>query len=60
MIEEALLVALEGAFGGGFGLTVQGAAVAGDVHGFQRRFQILVNDLEGPGVSIVDADLLGA
>ena len=46
VIEEALLVALEGAPGRGLGLPVQGAAFACDVGGFERRFQILVNDLK--------------
>ncbi len=44
MIEKALLVAFEGAFRGGFRLPVERAGVARDVGGFQRRFEISVND----------------
>ena len=47
VIEKALLVALEGAFGGGLGLSVQRAAFARDVDGLERRFEVGVNDLEG-------------
>jgi hypothetical protein len=57
VIEESLLVAFEGAPGGGFRLAIQGTGVARDIHGFQRRLEILVNDLEGMSVGIVDADL---
>ena len=60
VIEEALLVALEGAAGGGFRLTVERRRLAGDVRGFKRRFQIVVNDLEGSGIGVVDADLVRA
>jgi hypothetical protein len=51
MIEEALLVGLEGRARGALGVAVIGpAALAGDVGGFQRRGQIVVDDLEGAGV----------
>ena len=59
--EKALLGALEGRAGGGFGLPVQraGAAVAaGDVGGLHRGIQVVVDDGEGIGVAVVDADLL--
>ena len=59
VIEEALLVAFEGAFGGGFRLAVQRAAFAGDVDGLERRFEVGVNDLEGLGIGVIDADLFG-
>ena len=58
MIQKALLVALEGAFGRRFRLAVQRAAGIGDIGGLQRRLQILVNDLKGFGIGVVDADLL--
>ena len=59
MIEEALLVRFKGRARGGFGVAVVGAAVgAGDVGGFERRVQVLVNDLERVGIGIVDRDLL--
>ena len=49
----------EGRARGALGVAVIGpAALAGDVGGFQRRGQIVVNDLEGAGVGVVDADLL--
>ena len=60
MIEEALLVRFEGRARGGFGVAVVGAAVgAGDVGGLERLIQIAVDDLEGVGIGVVDADLLG-
>src|SRR3546814_4326434 len=37
-----------------------GAAVARDVRGLERRGQIVVNDLEGAGIGVVDADRLRA
>ena len=59
MIEEALLVGFEGRTRGALGVAIIGlAALAGDVRGFQRRGQIIVNDLEGASVGIIDADLL--
>ncbi len=60
MIEEALLVRFEGRARRGLGVAVVGAAVrAGDVGGFERRGQVLVDDLKGVGIGVVDADLLG-
>ena len=59
MIEEALLVGFEGRARRGLGVAVVGAAVsAGDVGGFERLIQVLVDDLEGVGIGVVDADLL--
>ena len=59
MVEEALLVGFESRARGALGVAVIGsAALAGDVRGFQRCGQIIVNDLEGAGVSVIDADLL--
>ncbi len=61
MIEEALLVGLEGRARGGFGVAIVGiASAAGDVGGFQRLVEIAVNDLKGVGIGVVDADLLVA
>ncbi len=59
VIEEALLGAFEGRTGGRLGLAVQRAGFARDVGGFQRRGQVVVDDLEGAGIGVVDADLLG-
>ena len=60
MIEEALLVRFEGRARGGLGVAVVGIAIgAGDVGGLERRLQVLVDDLEGVGIGVVDADLLG-
>ena len=59
MIEEALLVRLERRARGGLGLPVEGARVAGDVGGLQRGIEIVMDDLEGAGIGVVDADLLG-
>ena len=58
VIEEALLGALEGRARGGFGLRVQRAGFAGDVGRLQRRVEIVVDDREGAGIGVVDADLL--
>ena len=58
MIEKALFVAFESAFGGGLRLAVQGRGLAGDVRDFERRFKVQVNDLERLSVGVVDADLL--
>src|SRR3546814_3174904 len=60
VVEEALLGALERRARGGLRMTVQGAAFARDVRGLERRGQIVVNDLEGAGIGVVDADLLRA
>src|SRR5579871_4590953 len=38
---------------------VQRAGLARDVGGAHRRVEIVVNDREGAGVGVVDADLLG-
>jgi len=58
MIEEALLVRFEGRARRGLGVAVVGAAVAAaDVGGLQRLVQVLVNDLEGVGIGVVDTDL---
>ena len=59
MIEEALLGAFEGGARGGLGLAVQRAALAGDVGGLHGGVEIVVNDLEGAGIGVVDADLFG-
>ena len=59
MIEKALLIAFERAFGGGLRLAVQRAAFAGDVDRLERGFEVGMNDLEGERVRIVDADLFG-
>ena len=59
VIEEALLGALEGRAGGRLGLAVQRPGLAGDVGGLQRRVQVVVDDLEGARIGVVDADLLG-
>ena len=59
VIEEALLGALEGRAGGRLGLAVQRPGLAGDVGGLQRGVQVVVDDLEGAGIGVVDADLLG-
>ena len=59
MVEESLLVRFKGRARRGLGIPVVGAAVgAGDVGGFQRRIQVLVDDLKGVGIGVVDADLL--
>ncbi len=58
MVEEALLVGFEGRVGGGFGVAVQGTLGAGDVDRLERRLDVLVDDLEGVGVGVVDRDLL--
>ena len=59
MTEEALLGALEGRTGGGLGLAVQRAGVAGHVGRLHRGVEIVVNDRERPGIGIVDSRLLG-
>ena len=60
VIEEALLVRLEGARRRGLGLPVVGGrALAGDVGGLQGCGQVVVDDLEGARIGVVDADLLG-
>ena len=64
VVEEALLCALEGGARGRLGLGVERAraalaASAGDVGRLERRSQVVVDDLEGAGVGVVDAPLLG-
>ena len=58
MAEEALLGGFEGGAGGGLGLRVQRAGLAGDVRGLHRRVEVVVNDRERAGIGVVDADLL--
>ena len=59
MIEEALLVRFKGRTGSSLGVAiVGGAALSGDVGGFQRLMEIAMNDLKRIGIGVVDADLL--
>jgi hypothetical protein len=59
VVEEALLVGLEGGACGRLGVAVVGVAVgAGDIGGFQRFVEVAVDDLKGIGIGVVDADLL--
>ena len=58
MTEEPLLGRFKGRAGGGLGLPVQRALGAGDVGGFHRRVEMVVNDRERPGVGVIDAALL--
>ena len=57
--EEALLRALEGAHCSRLGVAVQRRLVVDDAGRLERLLDVLVNDLEGAGVRIVDAPLLG-
>src|SRR4051794_37076308 len=58
VIEEALLVRLERALRRRLGVPVVGGrALAGDVGGFQGFGQVLVNDLEGARVRVIDAGM---
>ncbi len=57
--EEALLGGLEGRARRGLRLGVERAALAGDVGGLQGGVEVVVDDLEGAGIGVVDADLLG-
>src|SRR3546814_7827569 len=59
MAEEALLGGFECRASGRLGLTVQRAAVAGDVGGLHGGVEVVMDDGEGPGIGIVDAGLLG-
>ena len=59
MAEEALLGGFEGGSRGGLCLRIQCADLAGDIRGLHRRVEIVVNDRERAGISVVDADLLG-
>ena len=58
MAEEALLGALESRAGGGLGLPVQRASGAGDIGRLHRCIQMVMDDSEGTGISVVDAGLL--
>ena len=59
MIEETLLVGFKGGACGGLGVAVVGgAALAGDVGGFQRLIEVAMDDLKRVGIGVVDADLL--
>ena len=60
MIEEALLGAFEGGSGCGFCLRVQRAGLARDVGGPHRGVEIVMDDAEGAGIGIVDANLFVA
>ena len=59
MAKEALLGPLESRQSGGFGVLVEGRIALHDAGGFQRVFYIAVDHLEGPGIGVVDAPLLG-
>ena len=59
MAEEALLGALESRQRGGFGVLVEGRIALHDAGGFQGVFYIAVDHLEGAGIGVVDAPLLG-
>ena len=59
MAEEALLGALESRQRGGLRVLVEGGIAFHDAGGFERVFYIAVDHLEGPGISVVDAPLLG-
>ena len=60
VIEEALLVGFKGRARRGLGVAVVGAAVgAADVGSLQRLVEVLVDDLEGVGIGVVNADLFG-
>jgi len=50
MVEEALLVALEGRPRGGFRLGVQSAGLRRNTRGLKGRLQVGVNDLIGIGM----------
>ncbi len=57
MREEALLRPLERAHGGGFGVLVQRQLPVHDAGGLECLLDVLVDDLERAGVSIVDTPL---
>ena len=63
--EEPLFGALEGGEGGGFGGAVEGpgpvpvAGASDDAGGLEGVVDVAVDDLEGSGVGVVDAALLG-
>ncbi len=58
MAEEPLLGRLEGQRAADFACRFNVPECAGDVGGLHRRIQIVVNDGEGLGVGVVDANLL--
>ncbi len=60
MREEALLGGLKGRACGGLCLRIERAALSGDVGGLESGVEVVVDDLEGAGVGIVDANLLGS
>ena len=58
-MKKRCLFASKGRARGGLGVPVVGAAIgAGDVGGLERLGQVLMDDLEGIGIGVVDADLL--
>ena len=57
--EEALLRPLEGAQCGGLGVLVEGRIALHDAGGLQGLLDVVVDDLEGAGIGVVDAALLG-
>ena len=57
--EEALLGALEGGPGGGLRVPVERFGAAHDAGRLERFLEVAVDDLEGAGVGVVDAPLLG-
>ena len=59
MAEEALLCALEGREGGGLGVLVERRIYFHDAGGLQGLVDVVVDDLEGAGIGVVDAPLLG-
>src|SRR3546814_7197242 len=59
MIEEALFGGFESTARRRFGLGVERARRAGDVGGLHRCVEIIMDDLEGPGIGVVDAGLSG-
>ena len=59
MAEEALLGALEGAERRRLGVSVQGVLALDDAGRLERLLDVLVDDLEGAGIGVVDAPLLG-
>ena len=58
VVEEALLRAFERRAGGGLGLGVERAGRRSDVGGGKGCIEVIVNDLEGGGIGIVDPYLL--
>ena len=59
MAEEALLGALEGRHCGRLGVPVQRVLAVDDSGGLQGLLDVPVDDLEGAGIGVVDAPLLG-